>query len=146
MTEEQKTIKCPKCGTENSTDDKFCQECGNTLTKSDILNQPNHNTVDNGNMFFISFFIGFLIKFVLFTGVPVYLLYLGYNLLFNSKETVADYGIEYVLLKNAIASNFFIFGIAAFMIIILWIIVIYAEIILSRQTEITGKIEKLSRK
>lgn len=146
MTEEQKTIKCPKCGTENSTDDKFCQECGNTLTKSDILNQPNYNTVDNGDMFFISFFIGFLIKFVLFTGVPVYLLYLGYNLLFNSKETVTDYGIEYVLLKNAIASNFFIFGIAAFMIIILWVIVIYAEIILSRQTEITGKIEKLLRK
>lgn len=33
MTEEQKTIKCPKCGTENSTDDKFCQECGKNLAK-----------------------------------------------------------------------------------------------------------------
>ncbi len=31
MTEEQKTIKCPKCGTENSSNDKFCQECGNSL-------------------------------------------------------------------------------------------------------------------
>ena len=28
MTEEQKQLSVPKCGTENSTDDKFCQECG----------------------------------------------------------------------------------------------------------------------
>ena len=142
MTEEQKTIKCLKCGTENSINDKFCQECGNSLAKSNISYISNYSIIDSGDIWYI----GFWIKFLLFTCVPGYLLYLGYNILFNSKETVADYGIEYVLLKNAIASNFFIFGIAAFMIIILWIIVIYAEIILSRQTEITRKIEKLLRK
>lgn len=136
------TIKCPKCGTENSTDDKFCQKCGNTLAKSNISNKPKYNIVDSEDMWYI----GFWIKFLLFTGVPVYLLYLGYSLLFNSKETITDYGIEYVLLKDAIASNFFIFGIAAFIIIIMWIIIIYAEIILSRQSEITKIVEKLLRK
>lgn len=32
MSEEKETIRCPKCGTENSTDDKFCKECGNSLS------------------------------------------------------------------------------------------------------------------
>lgn len=33
MSEEKETIRCPKCGTENSTDDKFCKECGKNLSK-----------------------------------------------------------------------------------------------------------------
>lgn len=28
----EETIKCPKCGTENSTDDKYCKECGKNLS------------------------------------------------------------------------------------------------------------------
>lgn len=27
----EETIRCPKCGTENSTDDKYCKECGTHL-------------------------------------------------------------------------------------------------------------------
>lgn len=42
MSEEKETIRCPKCDTENSIDDKFCKECGNSLVITE--NQINVNT------------------------------------------------------------------------------------------------------
>lgn len=42
MAYEKEAIKCPKCGTENSTDDKFCQKCGSRLVIPE--NQINTNT------------------------------------------------------------------------------------------------------
>lgn len=68
MAEEKETIKCPKCGTENSIENTYCENCGQKLdvTKKEIKVQKETNKkVKNPFLETIFFFIFSLVTSVL---------------------------------------------------------------------------------
>lgn len=79
MSEENKTIRCPKCDMENNTDDKFCKECGAEMQNSTL---ENLNATINTNMYklktLMSFFSGIILFFsrlFIYGILPIGLIY-----------------------------------------------------------------------
>ena len=75
MTEEQKTIKCPKCGTENDGNNNFCQLCGAKIKENitvDNQSKSNKKNIKKNLMFsFITEIVAFLIIVAFTAGFPV---------------------------------------------------------------------------
>ena len=175
MPNSEQIIGCPNCGTENifngnRQDKLYCQECGKDLTKYVIIEdnaqtmetisekngisqceetdfrQTFSHTDNTGDFLECIKPLGYIIKLLLFICVPSYFLYMGYNIIFKTTETLSNYGVDYILLNESIVLKIFNFGVGAFLLIFFWISIIYAEIILNKFTNLNEKIEKLNRR
>lgn len=114
----EETIRCPKCGTENSTDDKFCQECGKNLSKY-IYNK--NEKLTKALMFpFLVEIVGFLIIAIVIAialGLFLFLFPNNFTITSGQNTTILDqiynnvtnYGSTVCLFLGGLIGAMFVF-------------------------------------
>lgn len=60
----EETIKCPNCGTENSTNDTFCKECGKKLDDSQSVSAQSFNIAQYGDLTLTKDYVKQYISFI----------------------------------------------------------------------------------
>lgn len=151
MTEEQKTIKCPKCGTENSTDDKFCQECGNALTiRPSIADNVNIAICTNLStvtpvLNIFSNILSFIYKFVIFGILPCGIIY------FVSCYNIREWrnlltGTENIFEQIFVSANQAIWFILSILIVIGILYLLILGFIIIQKNKISESLKSLERR
>lgn len=133
----EQTLLCQKCGQVISNDSDFCPFCGNEICRQTSLNVQKVPLESLNSL-------GYIIKSLFFV-ITTYFLYFGYNTMFKTVDTASEYSIDYVLLKQGINTQYFVFGLGVFLLLFLLITVVYAEIILHKLARTDKKVEKLSK-